>query len=439
MKKHNLFVYFVAFSLLSAWTSCDKDGDSKVLPNGYIEQTVEGASTITLEGYENSALGFSVLKPKGFQSPIFIKDKAFTGSNCEFMEGVAEGLSAMTTLPVDGTWQTTIPVVEGQSYWVRNVQHLETKYVKFRVAYIRNNAVGLEYFVMDDTTLGWNVNCNIDYVSGNKSVMNLEIPAIKEVDGIYREHYVSFGGQNIMNLATSWNVALRHAAWVAFSFDKNTALDKVKRTNAWGWDPQYDFNNMGGVEEADHKSDGFDKGHIAASEDRVYCKEANEQTFFYTNISAQIGNFNQNYWAVLEEQVQAWGRATQGSTFDKVYITKGATLSKPLANFTGTVKANDGKFPTTDAEGKTVKGLFVPSYYYMAILAEKDGQYQAISFLVPHSETLPKKPTAGDFQVYGKSIAELEQETGIDFFCNLPDSIERVVEASYDKDAWSWK
>ena len=241
-----------------------------------------------------------------------------------------------------------------------------------------------------------------------------------------------------MDLAASWNVALRHTAWVAFYFDKTTAQDKVDRTNAWAWDTAYDFDTMGGVEEADHKSDGFDKGHIVASEDRVYCKEANEQTFFYTNISAQIGVFNQNYWQDLEKQVQAWGRSTIKGEYDKVYITKGATLNKPLANFTGTIKANDGNFPTTNAEGKTVKGLFVPSYYYMAVLAEKDGQYEAIAFLVPHSETLPKKPTADDFLVYAKSIAELEQETGIDFFCNLPDSVESVIEAIYNKEAWNW-
>ena len=37
------------------------------------------------------------------------------------------------------------------------------------------------------------------------------------------------------------------------------------------------------------------------------------------------------------------------------------------------------------------------------------------------------------------SIDELEQRTGIDFFCNLPDDIESDVEASYAANAWGLK
>ena len=53
------------------------------------------------------------------------------------------------------------------------------------------------------------------------------------------------------------------------------------------------------------------------------------------NISPQIGVFNQKYWAALEKQVQTWGRSTQQSVYDKVYVTKGGTINKLLTNFTG--------------------------------------------------------------------------------------------------------
>ena len=162
------------------------------------------------------------------------------------------------------------------------------------------------------------------------------------------------------------------------------------------------------VTESMHKSDGYDKGHLVASEDRVYCRDANRQTFYYANISPQIGVFNQKYWAALEKQVQTWGRSTQQSVYDKVYVTKGGTINKLLTNFTGTLKANDQLYPTTDADGKTVRGLIVPAYYYMAILSEKNGVYKTIGFYVPHAETLPQKPTADDFLVYAVSIDKLK-------------------------------
>ena len=124
--------------------------------------------------------------------------------------------------------------------------------------------------------------------------------------------------------------------------------------------------------------------------------------------------------------------------YDKVYLTKGGTLNKLLTNFTGTVMANDKQYPTTDEFGKTKHGLAVPAYYFMAILSEKDGNYHAVGFYVPHTETLPQNPTAGDFQVYAVTIDKLEEETGIDFFCNLPDVIEDEVEASLNFSDWNW-
>lgn len=52
--------------------------------------------------------------------------------------------------------------------------------------------------------------------------------------------------------------------------------------------------------------------------------------------------------------------------------------------------------------------------------------------------SLPQKPTADDFKVYAVSIDKLEMETGIDFFCNLVDSVENAIEAAYDFNDWIW-
>ena len=34
------------------------------------------------------------------------------------------------------------------------------------------------------------------------------------------------------------------------------------------------------------------------------------------------------------------------------------------------------------------------------------------------------------------TIDELEERTGIDFFCNVPDCIENIVEARYTRSSW---
>lgn len=58
MKKH-LFILGLALALFNV--GCD---DQNTIPNGYVQTTQEGASTLVLKGYENAALGFSVFNRK---------------------------------------------------------------------------------------------------------------------------------------------------------------------------------------------------------------------------------------------------------------------------------------------------------------------------------------------------------------------------------------
>ena len=101
-----------------------------------------------------------------------------------------------------------------------------------------------------------------------------------------------------------------------------------------------------------------------------------------------------------------------------------------------------GVFPQTDAEGRTIHGLACPKYYYMAVLAEKNGSFQAIGFWIEHRDDYGyeygDKIPVDVMQKYAVSIDKLEQETGIDFFCNLPDAIESKVESAYDVNDWAW-
>lgn len=418
------------------FAACDNEGDSLVKANGYIENTENGTSTAILKGYENPNIEFSVLKPSGFDSPFYINEKSFIGDSYSFIEASESRLDAMTTVPVNENWAETALVTLGNTYWVRYEKPDFYHYLKLRVAYIMGNEIGVEYLIIDTKSEGPNPNSNFRYQSKYPSAMNMETPALNESNQ-YVAYNVTFNNSQRVNFALEYVAEKKHSAWVAFSFDQWTSQDNVSRKNEWEQDDP-NIDNSVEVTESMHKSDGYDKGHLVASEDRVYCRDANRQTFYYANISPQIGVFNQKYWAALEKQVQTWGRSTQQSVYDKVYVTKGGTINKLLTNFTGTLKANDQLYPTTDADGKTVRGLIVPAYYYMAILSEKNGVYKTIGFYVPHAETLPQKPTADDFLVYAVSIDKLEQETGIDFFCNLPNEIEKTVEATYSADDWAW-
>lgn len=427
-----------------SFTACDDDQSQ---PNGYIANTADGSKTIVLKGFTGYQDGYNTLIPDPFTHPLYISKQEgaapqFAGSYFDFNITSAASLNDMKLPEQESAaeWQTNADIIAGKCYWARYYDNDVFRFMKFRVAYIEGNNVGIEYLVVDDTQERPNENKNANSDIDNPAATLLEMPRVNTTNFL-AAHYVDYDNQHIMNLAIEWNAAMRHSSWVAFSFDSTTSQDNVKRGDAWGWDPLIPVE-LGKVIEDDHKSDGYDKGHLCASEDRVYCKEANDQTFLYSNISPQIGSFNQKYWAKLEALIQKWGRSTQNGVYDKVYVAKGGTINKLLKDWTGKQKANDGLYPTADADGKSSpkskNGLVVPAYYYMAILAEKDGKFQAIGFLVPHSEDLPAKPTTADLQTYTCSIAHLEEQTGIDFFCNLKDNVEREVESAFRLEDWQW-
>ncbi|MDD4609531.1 MAG: DNA/RNA non-specific endonuclease, partial [Bacteroidaceae bacterium] len=217
-------------------------------------------------------------------------------------------------------------------------------------------------------------------------------------------------GKKVTTFSLEYDRAQRHAKWVAFSFDRTTAKTGSGRTDQWGNDPAIPSNDRSS------RSDfyGYDRGHICASYDRQYSEEANIQTFYYSNMSPQIGNFNQHIWVNLEQKVQNWGRS---SVFrNELYVVKG-----------GTIKADQ----VLGYNGP--HNIPVPRYYWMTLVCEKNGYYKGIAFWLEH-KSYGDGPF--DFETFAISIDELEKRTGFDFFPNLPDDIEDKIEAAYDYSKW---
>ena len=265
----------------------------------------------------------------------------------------------------------------------------------------------------------------------------IEIPALNS-NNLFVVHRLS---SKEINYSIEWNNSMKHAQWAAFVFNAGNCVKNASRSNNFDVDP--DLPTEMQTNNSYFTNDGFDRGHLCASYDRFSSQEANNQTFYFSNMSPQLNEFNAGIWQALEEEVQSWGALTATGKYDTVYVAKGGTLNNLLKNFTGSKKGQDNVIPTTDADGYTVKGLPCPAYYFMAILARKGDTFNAIGFILPHSQTIT--PIAGgdnytvaDIKPYAVSIDNLEEQTGLDFFCNLSDDVETSVEATLDLDAWNW-
>lgn len=439
--KYYLFP-FVCFVVSACFVACSSDDDNSN-PQPTIDpveenKTETGSELFVMQGLVDPVKGYNSLKPSGYTDALYLESSSLKGNNYAFQTTTQSRLDQMGQPDTEGTWAETGAVAAQKSYWVRHKEGTLFRYLKLRIVQILDNNVLLEYKTTDITSelpVEKNVNAN-EPVEGKQWLTDLAMPHLS-ADLYYVEHTQKVGSDEVLNYAYAWNSSMKHAAWSAFYFDATTSKDVTKRTDAWDVDSSLPKEMQ--TDNSFHTNDGFDRGHIIASEDRVYSEEANKQTFYFSNMSPQFNSFNGIYWQKFERTVQTWGRSGQ---YDKLYVAKGGTLNHLLKSFTATKKGNDGVYPSTDENGFTVKGLACPQYYYIAVLGVKGDTYQAIGFKVEHRDDysydkVDNVPVA-DVKKCAFSIDELEEFTGIDFFCNLPDGVENEVEKSYSLDAWSW-
>ena len=270
-----------------------------------------------------------------------------------------------------------------------------------------------------------NLNANTEYCNVST---RLEMPRLKEGNSMFLVKQVPEYG---VNFCVEYDCLKRASRWIAFRWDINNTTNKnVGRNEKWSEDN--DIPEEYRVKLSDHINDNYDRGHMMASEDRQNSKEANAQTFLMTNIHPQFNKFNgssagRSYvWVNLEKRVRKfyenWTKEQNGQ--DTIYVVKGGTIDK------------DEQILEI-----TKKGLVVPKYFFMAFLYKNNQPtlygYKAMAFWIEHTDGVDT--TSGDdLKKYMISIDQLEEYTGIDFFCNLPDKIEDIVEANTEPKDWGF-
>ena len=171
-----------------------------------------------------------------------------------------------------------------------------------------------------------------------------------------------------------------------------------------------------------YKYSGYDHGHICPSADRLRATECNYQTFFITNMQPQYNKFNAGLWQKMEEDVRNWVRLG-----DTLYVCKGGTIdnSEYILEY---VNRNSHQ-----ASRVNKVHIPVPRFFYMAVVCRKGDVWRGMAYWTPqYNEDHSDDNRRG----YAITIDRLEELTGIDFFCNLPDEIEGQVEKEIIHSFW---
>lgn len=260
---------------------------------------------------------------------------------------------------------------------------------------------------------------------------SLEFPALKGGNSVVIVHNAKLNdklNKSGVNYCVEWDTKIHAQRWSCYKLyaDNYKSGNKVSRYSAsndgsLSSDCQYpndpDLRNEYRLTYDPYKGSGYDHGHICPSADRQRAVEANYQTFYITNMQPQIHDFNANIWGDMEEQVRTWA-----GQFDTLYVCKGGTIDKSewIIKYLG---SGSNKIP-------------VPKYFFMALLGKKGSNFKATGFWIAQDNYSSDK-----IKNYAVTIQTLQNNTGIDFFCNLPDDIETAVEnVSYSQmeKEWTW-
>lgn len=292
-------------------------------------------------------------------------------------------------------------------------------------------------------SVNWNTNNgSMSYTPKTAGFWRLEVPRISDVTTSPKPSWLQKSTSAYgVTYAVEWDNSKKANRWSCYQFHAGNRDGSTTGNKEFKEDTELPSATRS--TEDDYSGSGYSKGHLCPSADRKKSKDQNNQTYYMGNMQPQWQAHNGGQWNDLEGDVRTWANKC-----DTLYVVKAATIDNVTLNGT----TENGIFSTT-YNGTTYSDLKcngvlpVPKYFYMALLAynKNSNTYQAMGIWTKHYNSGTKGadgathswPVINIASAEYITIDELEERTGIDFFCNLPDDIENAVEATLNTSYWS--
>jgi endonuclease G len=249
-------------------------------------------------------------------------------------------------------------------------------------------------------------------------------------------------------LVFSYDGRLRSARWVAERLthqsvqanlmDPRTGV-VVKRKNIYKLDFRIPVEFR--AEDSDYVGADLDRGHLANSANHRSSQAANDDTFYFSNLSPQVGNnFNRHYWKRLEASVRDFSRRKDVS---RLYVFTGPLFMPPNAPQPGVTPTNNAN-SNVSVTYKLIGANHVPqpTHYFKAVLAVADDAFVSKSNPIRGTSTkipkiriwayvLPNEPIPGTTPIdkFKRTTDFLEHWAGFDLWSALADDIEQMLES----------
>jgi len=234
------------------------------------------------------------------------------------------------------------------------------------------------------------------------------VPLPTASDEVAGDYALTTSGEQVRHY-THYSLAMsgsrRFARWVAWNIDGGAIVKVSRKGQKFVLDTQYAPDQQVGDDL--YSDNRLDKGHIARRADLIWgpeaeARQANKDSFFYTNITPQLDTFNQDsrqgLWGELEDAIFA------DVDVDHLRVS---VIGGPMFA--------DDDFPYRD--------VLVPRSFYKVIAYVENGDLRAKAFVLTQDDLEANVRAFGleQFKVFQTPVRDLEARTGLTF-AGLADS-----------------
>ena len=216
---------------------------------------------------------------------------------------------------------------------------------------------------------------------------------------------------NKTGFSIAYAPALKHPYWVAYMLTPVDSFATPPRPSRFTSDPAITTPRHD-----DYTGSGYDRGHMApnlAIASR-YGPAAQTQTFLMSNICPQRPGLNRGPWRDIEHRIaKIYGQQ------HPVWVVIGAIPSAP------------GEAKMLENKNNKPTNIHIPPAFYHIIISDHNGRLRVCAMILPQDAPLHAHPRR-----YLASVREIENLTGLDFFSDLPQAEQDLLELPVATRLW---
>jgi endonuclease G len=217
-----------------------------------------------------------------------------------------------------------------------------------------------------------------------------------------KEDAVRINGSEVIpytHFSLALSTSRRFAFWVAWNIDGGTLKKLDRKGIDFVKDPRLPAAAQVSNELYKGRNNRLDRGHIARRADVVWgslpeAKKANKDSFFYTNITPQMDDFNQSgrngIWGHLEDAV-----------FEDVRVDE--------------LKVSVFGGPVFHEDDRLFRGVKLPREFWKVLVFSEGGKLKCKAFLLTQNLDVPEALELDEFRVFQVKLSEIRTRTHLRF------------------------